>query len=111
MLINSSPLPCWLDAKNTTVAIALIESGFGYEGTLEGDDIDYLKTVASGWDIGNRSWDNSIVVIFDEAVFSFNCHGESDLELRWEQTQKLIKSTLRDYRPQINHNQLELFAA
>lgn len=108
MLIKSSPLPCWLNAQNTAVAVALIKFGFVYEGELEGDDIDATEAVTQGWLVGCRCCDNSIVAIFDGAVFSSSCDGESDSELRYNQVKKLIRATLRSYKPFNPYQQLQL---
>ena len=109
MLIKYSPLPCWLNAQNTAVAVALIKFGFLYEGELEGDDIDATEAVTQGWLVGCRCCDNSIVAIFDGAIFSSSCDGGSDSELRYNQLKKLIRATLRSYKPFNPCEQLQLF--
>ncbi|EAW44643.1 hypothetical protein PN465_10965 [Nodularia spumigena CS-584] len=109
MLIKSSPLPCWLNAQNTAVAVALIKFGFLYEGELEGDDIDTTEAVIQGWLVGCKCCENSIVAIFDGAVFSSSHDDESDSELRYNQVKKLIRATLRSYKPFNPYEQLQLF--
>jgi hypothetical protein len=109
---NPSALPCWFDAKNTYLAAALIADGFEYVGLLE--DIptpDYLEVVMGNWSVGSICCTNSLIVICDGAVFSFDCDAESLLELRWNSTKKLIRHSLKTYTPTITHKQLELFAA
>ncbi|MDB9369154.1 hypothetical protein PN456_09310 [Nodularia spumigena CS-586/05] len=109
MLIKYSPLPCWLNAQNTAVAVALIKFGFVYEGELEGDDIDATEAVTQGWLVGCRCCDNSIVAIFDGAIFPSSCDDFGDSELRYNQVKKLIRATLRSYKPFNPCEQLQLF--
>ncbi|MGM3309816.1 hypothetical protein ACSQ6I_28240 [Anabaena sp. WFMT] len=110
---NPSALPCWFDAKNTYVTTALIADGFDYVGLLE--DVatpDYLEVVMGNWSLGSICSVNELVAICDGAVFSLDCVGEADHELRWSNTKKLIRQKLRTYKPSpANHTQLSLFVA
>ncbi len=107
-----SQLPCWFDAKNTCVATVLLSEGFIYEGLLEPSlELDYQEAITNGWIIGSICADNSLIVICDGAMFSFNCVGESDTENRWQFTKRLIKQAFKTYQPETKYTQLELFAA
>jgi hypothetical protein len=109
---NASALPCWFNAQNIYVAAALIADGFEYLGLLEDVSTpDYLEVVIGNWSLGCICCTNSLIAICDGAVFSFDCDRESLLELRWGNTKKLIRHSLKTYTPTITHKQLELFAA
>ncbi|MFM6136555.1 MAG: hypothetical protein ACKPCP_20795, partial [Sphaerospermopsis kisseleviana] len=89
-------LPCWFSAKNNYVASALIADGFEYLGLLEDVEPDYLELVAGSWAIGSICSTNELIAVCEDAVFSLDCVvGESDHELRWNITKKLIRQKLR----------------
>lgn len=109
--MNSQPI--WLSPKDKYVMSALLADGFEYLGLLEDVETpDYLELVTGNWSLGSICSVNELVAICDGAVFSLDCRGESDHELRWSNTKKLIRSSLRNYQPSpANHTQLNLFAA
>lgn len=110
-MISASPI--WLPQKDKSVASALLSDGFEFIGLLEDVETpDYLELVTGNWSIGSICSTNELIAICDGAVFSLDCHGESDHETRWNATKKLIRSNLRNYQSSpANHTQLTLFAA
>ncbi|MBD2571374.1 hypothetical protein [Anabaena lutea] len=108
-----SPLPVWLNQKDKSVASALIGDGFEFVGTVQDIEApDYLTYINGNWSLGCICASNSLIAICDGAVFCLDCVGESDHELRWNSTKKLIRSSLHNYQPSpTRHTQLSLFAA
>ncbi|AFZ61436.1 hypothetical protein H6G54_28500 [Anabaena cylindrica FACHB-243] len=108
-----STLPIWFNQIDKSVAAALIGDGFEFVGLLEDIETpDYLEVVTGSWSLGSICSTNELIVLSNGAVFSLDCDGESLLELRWNNTKKLIREKLRDYQLlPTNHTQLHLFAA
>lgn len=106
-------LPCWFSPKDSYVASALLSDGFEFIGLLEDVETpDYLEVITGNWSLGSICSVNELVAICDGAVFSLDCVGEADHELRWSNTKKLIRQKLRTYKPSPdNHTQLSLFVA
>ncbi|MFM6139932.1 MAG: hypothetical protein ACKPCP_38330, partial [Sphaerospermopsis kisseleviana] len=86
--------PCWFSAKNNYIVSALIADGFEFVGLLEDVKPDYLELVTGNWSLCAICSTNSLVAICNGAVFSLDCVGESDHELRWNNTKKLIRKKL-----------------
>ncbi|MFM6154265.1 MAG: hypothetical protein ACKPE3_14925, partial [Sphaerospermopsis kisseleviana] len=84
--------PCWFSLKNSYVASALLSDGFEFVGLLEDVETpDYLELVTGNWSLGSICSTNELIAICDGAIFGLDCVGESDHELRWNITKKLIR--------------------
>lgn len=80
---------------NNSVVSALLAARFDYLGAINDMDLDYMELVDGDWYLGVICCENMILAFNNSIGWGLDCHGEADIENRWNNTKKLIRTSLK----------------
>lgn len=73
----------------------LSSNGFYFIGAVIDFDLDYFELIDGDWYLGVICSENMIVAFNNSIGWGLDCVGEADIENRWIETKKLIRTALK----------------
>lgn len=81
--------------NNHSVIGALLSARFEYLGVIDDNEPDYMELIEDSWYLGCVCSENLLIAFNNSIGWGYDCHGESDIENRWNTTKKLIRQALK----------------
>jgi hypothetical protein len=78
-----------------SVVHSLTRNGFYFVGAINDMELDYIELIEGDWYLGVLSNENLLIAFNHSIGWGLKCHGEADIENRWNSTKKLIRTALK----------------